>query len=100
MLGQDERTGDAFRARAAEVLPLARDVFGSPAFDQANGETAHAAWVAEVSGPLSAVGISVDALGSAPTPRGGPDGSGLGDILGEIRSQRVGVGDGVRGLYR
>jgi 1,2-phenylacetyl-CoA epoxidase catalytic subunit len=100
ILGQDERTADEFRARAAEVLPLARDVFGTPAFDEASGEAAHTAWVDAVSGPLSAVGIPVDALGRSPAPRGELGGSELADILGDIRSQRVGAGDGVRGLYR
>lgn len=100
MLGQDERTADEFRARAAEVLPLARDVFGAPAFDEASGEAAHAAWVDAVSGPLTAVGIPLDALGRTPAPRGGLDDSELAGILGDIRSQRVGAGDGVRGLYR
>jgi 1,2-phenylacetyl-CoA epoxidase catalytic subunit len=100
MLGKDERTADELRARAAEVLPLATDVFGSPAFDQANGEAAHAAWVDSVSGPLSAVGVSVEALGRTPTPRGALGGSELVDLLDEIRSLRVGAGDGVRGLYR
>jgi 1,2-phenylacetyl-CoA epoxidase catalytic subunit len=100
MLGQDERTGDQLRARAVEVLPLATDVFGAPAFDESNGEAAHLAWVEAVSGPLSAVGISVDALGRTPTPRAAQGGSELADILGEIRSLRVGAGDGVRGLYR
>lgn len=100
MLGQDARTSDEFRARAAEVLPLARDVFGVPAFDEASGQAAHSAWVDAVTGPLSAVGIPVEALGSTPAPRGGLDGSELADILGDIRSQRVGAGDGVRGLYR
>lgn len=100
MLGQDQRTGDELRARAAEVLPLATDVFGSPAFDQANGEAAHSAWVEAVSVPLAAVGIPVDALGRTPAPRAVRDSTELADILGDIRSLRVGAGDGVRGLYR
>jgi 1,2-phenylacetyl-CoA epoxidase catalytic subunit len=100
MLGRDDRTGDELRARAAAVLPLATDVFGAPAFDEANGEAAHAAWVDAVSGTLTEVGIAVDALGSAPTPRGTSAGSELADILGDVRSLRVGAGDGVRGLYR
>jgi 1,2-phenylacetyl-CoA epoxidase catalytic subunit len=100
MLGRDARTGDELRARAAEVLPLAADVFGTPAFDQANGEAAHAAWVDSVTGPLAAVGISVDALGRTATPRGALGGSELADILGDVQALRVGAGDGVRGLYR
>ena len=100
LLGQDQRTGDELRARAAQVLPLATDVFGAPAFDRANGEAAHAAWVEAVSVPLAAVGIPVDALGRAPVPRAVRDSTELADVLGEIRSLRVGAGDGVRGLYR
>ena len=100
LLGRDERTGDELRARAAVVLPLAADVFGAPAFDEVNGQAAHTAWVEAVAGPLSAVGISVDALGRTPAPRGDLAGSDLVEILGDVRSLRVGAGDGVRGLYR
>lgn len=100
MLGRDERTGDELRARAAVVLPLAADVFGEPALCQAQGQSAHGAWVDAVSGSLSAVGIAVDSLGRTPTPRVALEESELSDILGDIRSLRVGADDGVRGLYR
>ena len=100
MLGRDERTGDRLRTRAVEILPLARDMFGTPAFDEVIGAEAHAAWLAASSAPLSAAGISLDLLGRSPAPRGALHGSDLPAIVEEICSLRVGAGDGVRGFYR
>lgn len=99
LLAGDARTRDELRGCADEVLPLARDVFGDPAFGRADGEQAHLAWVSSVAEALGAAGISTQALGDSPAARGRSVGDVAG-ILAEVRSLRVGADDGVRALYR
>lgn len=99
-LGNSDRTAGELRARGADVLPLARDVFGEPAFDESSGAAAHAAWLEAISPVLGDVGVPVDLLRGPPIPRSGGATTELVEILDEVRAERTGAGDGVRGLYR
>jgi 1,2-phenylacetyl-CoA epoxidase catalytic subunit len=104
LLGGDPRTADELRQRAAVVLPLARDVFGSSSSsDTPRDREAHTTWVCRVDAVLREVDVPVGALGDVPTARSCADQQPeLLQVLADVRLLRTGtgVGDGVRGLDR
>ncbi|MCW2725515.1 MAG: hypothetical protein JWN35_2436 [Frankiales bacterium] len=105
VLGGDARTADELRQRAAVVLPLGGDVFGSASSssEPTPDRDGHAAWMSRVETVLREVGVPVRSLGDGPSERSPADEQPeLLQVLAEIRMLRVeaGFGDGVRGLDR
>lgn len=103
LLSSGAGTRDELIKRGSDVLPLARDLFGTaPGLPSAQEcSRRHEAFVAQVRPVLDAAGLDTSLLGEQPLVRiAGSEQPELDKTLGVVRALRVGPDDGVRGVYR
>lgn len=103
LIGSNPRTREEFGKRGADLLPLARDLFGA-APGMPTGpvrQRLYETWLAKLTPLFNEAGLDITVLGAEPQPRSiGSEQEQLKCVLDTVRALRVGPNDGVRGVYR